>query len=127
MLDDGRALSRTVAFELKAAPGLESVEVPRLLLQPCGKRAKHGSCGGPGQFVGGCIRQGQMLTTTISDDGVGIDDRRSGRTGSPMCAATGVAGSPDDTFAFAARELREPGEIELSGRELTHSVVIVDG
>jgi two-component system, LytTR family, sensor kinase len=64
-----------LSFELKVAPGLDSVEVPRLLLQPLVENAlKHGLAAGRGNLSVDVSRQGKMLHYTISDDGVGIGD-----------------------------------------------------
>lgn len=66
-----------LSFELKVAPGLEAVEVPRLLLQPLVENAlRHGLPGGRGNLTVDVMRQGARLLYTISDDGVGIDDTR---------------------------------------------------
>src|SRR5882757_7173193 len=96
-----------LSFELKAAPGLESVEVPRLLLQPLVENAlKHGLAAGRGNLSVDVSRQGQMLHYTISDDGVGIDD-------TTIKAGTGLSNvrrrlellfPGTHTFALAARE-----------------------
>jgi two-component system, LytTR family, sensor kinase len=64
-----------LSFELNVAPGLDSVEVPRLLLQPLVENAlKHGLSAGRGNLTVDVARQGKMLHYTISDDGIGIDD-----------------------------------------------------
>jgi two-component system LytT family sensor kinase len=64
-----------LSFELKVAPGLGSVEVPRLLLQPLVENAlKHGLAAGRGNLSVDVSRQGKVLHYTISDDGTGIDD-----------------------------------------------------
>ena len=64
-----------LSFELNVAPGLDSVEVPRLLLQPLVENAlKHGLSAGRGNLTVDVARRGKMLHYTISDDGVGIDD-----------------------------------------------------
>jgi len=64
-----------LSFELKVAPGLDKVEVPRLLLQPLVENAlKHGLAGGRGNLSVDVSHQGTRLHYTISDDGVGISD-----------------------------------------------------
>jgi two-component system, LytTR family, sensor kinase len=64
-----------LSFELKVAPGLEAVEVPRLLLQPLVENAlRHGLPDGRGTLTVDVQRQGTNLFYTVSDDGVGIDD-----------------------------------------------------
>ncbi len=96
-----------LSFELKVAPGLDSVEVPRLLLQPLVENAlKHGLAAGRGNLSVDVSRQGKMLHYTISDDGVGIDD-------TAIKAGTGLSNVqrrlellfPEaHTFTLAARE-----------------------
>jgi LytS/YehU family sensor histidine kinase len=64
-----------LSFELKVEPGLDRVEVPRLLLQPLVENAlKHGLAGGHGNLCVDVTRHGSTLQYTISDDGVGIKD-----------------------------------------------------
>ena len=64
-----------LSFELKVEPGLDHVEVPRLLLQPLVENAlKHGLAGGHGNLWVDVARHGSTLQYTISDDGVGIKD-----------------------------------------------------
>jgi two-component system LytT family sensor kinase len=64
-----------LSFELKVAPGLETVEVPRLLLQPLVENAlRHGLPDGRGNLTVDVVRHGTMLLYTVSDDGVGIGD-----------------------------------------------------
>ena len=66
-----------LTFDLKVAPGLEGVEVPRLLLQPLVENAlRHGLPDGRGDLTVEVARQGPRLLYTISDSGVGIDDTR---------------------------------------------------
>jgi len=66
-----------LSFDLKVAPGLEAVEVPRLLLQPLVENAlRHGLPDGRGSLTVDVVRQGTMLLYTVRDDGVGIDDTR---------------------------------------------------
>jgi two-component system LytT family sensor kinase len=64
-----------LSFELKVAPGLDAVEVPRLLLQPLVENAlKHGLPGGRGHLWVDVARQGTRLHYAIIDDGEGIKD-----------------------------------------------------
>jgi two-component system, LytTR family, sensor kinase len=64
-----------LSFDLKVAPGLETVEVPRLLLQPLVENAlRHGLPAGRGNLTVVVARQGTTLHYTISDDGVGVKD-----------------------------------------------------
>lgn len=66
-----------LSFDLKVAPGLETLEVPRLLLQPLVENAlRHGLPDGRGNLTVDVAHQGTRLLYTISDDGVGIDDTR---------------------------------------------------
>jgi two-component system LytT family sensor kinase len=66
-----------LSFALSVAPGLETVEVPRLLLQPLVENAlRHGLPDGRGSLTVEVVREGTMLLYTVSDDGVGIDDTR---------------------------------------------------
>jgi two-component system LytT family sensor kinase len=66
-----------LSFELKVAPSLEGVEVPRLLLQPLVENAlRHGLPDGRGNLTVDVARQGTRLLYTIIDNGVGIDDTR---------------------------------------------------
>jgi two-component system, LytTR family, sensor kinase len=74
-----------LSFDLKVAPGLDRVEVPRLLLQPLVENAlKHGLPLGRGNLWVDVSRQGSSLLYTISDDGVGIVD-------ATMKAGTGLS------------------------------------
>jgi two-component system, LytTR family, sensor kinase len=64
-----------LSFSLQVAPGLEAVEVPRLLLQPLVENAlRHGLPDGRGSVVVEVARQGDRLCYAISDDGAGIKD-----------------------------------------------------
>ena len=66
-----------LSFNLKVAPGLEGVAVPRLLLEPLVENAlRHGLPDGRGDLTVEVARQGPRLLYTISDNGVGIDDTR---------------------------------------------------
>jgi signal transduction histidine kinase len=74
-----------LSFDLKVAPGLDGLEVPRLLLQPLVENAlKHGLPTGRGNLWVDVSRQGSSLLYTISDDGVGIVD-------ATMKAGTGLS------------------------------------
>ncbi|MDP9088331.1 MAG: histidine kinase [Pseudomonadota bacterium] len=64
-----------LSFELKVAPGLDRLEVPRLLLQPLVENAlKHGLADGRGNLCVEVTLDGSRLHYTISDNGVGIKD-----------------------------------------------------
>jgi signal transduction histidine kinase len=66
-----------LSFDLKVEPGLETVQVPRLLLQPLVENAlRHGLPDGRGHLTVDVARQGSVLFYTVRDDGVGIDDTR---------------------------------------------------
>jgi two-component system, LytTR family, sensor kinase len=64
-----------LSFDLKVAPGLEAVQVPRLLLQPLVENAlRHGLPAGRGNLCVDVTREGATLHYTVSDDGEGIKD-----------------------------------------------------
>jgi two-component system, LytTR family, sensor kinase len=64
-----------LSFELNVAPGLQSVQVPRLLLQPLVENAlRHGLPAGRGKLCVDVAREGATLHYTVSDDGEGIKD-----------------------------------------------------
>jgi two-component system LytT family sensor kinase len=64
-----------LSFELNVAPGLDAVEVPRLLLQPLVENAlRHGLPGGRGHVWVDVARHGKALRYSVSDDGEGIKD-----------------------------------------------------
>jgi two-component system, LytTR family, sensor kinase len=66
-----------LSFELKVAPGLDAVAVPRLLLQPLVENAlRHGLPDGRGNVRVTVERHGANLHYTVRDDGVGVDDTR---------------------------------------------------
>jgi len=60
-------------FHLEVEPGLESLTVPRLLLQPIVENAfKHGLAAGHGTLAVNVERVGARLRYTVSDDGAGL-------------------------------------------------------
>jgi two-component system, LytTR family, sensor kinase len=64
-----------LSFDLKVEPGLDTVQVPRLLLQPLVENAlRHGLPAGRGNLCVNVAREGAMLQYTVSDDGEGIKD-----------------------------------------------------
>jgi len=64
-----------ITFELDVEPGLESLTVPRLLLQPIVENAfRHGLREGRGWLSVEVRRTSGMLCYKISDDGTGIPD-----------------------------------------------------
>jgi two-component system, LytTR family, sensor kinase len=96
-----------LSFELNVAPGLESMQVPRLLLQPLVENAlRHGLPDGRGNVTVDVARQGPRLLYTVSDNGVGIDDTQM----KPGTGLSNVARRLDllfpgaHTFALAARQ-----------------------
>jgi LytS/YehU family sensor histidine kinase len=74
-----------LSFELEAEPGLETLAVPRLLLQPIVENAfRHGLGDGRGTLSVSVRRAGERLCYTISDDGVGL-------AGMPVNRGTGLS------------------------------------
>lgn len=102
-----------LSFRLKVAPGLEAVEVPRLLLQPLVENAlRHGLPDGRGTVEVEVAKSDARLLYTISDDGIGIGD-------SPVKPGTGLSN-------VARRlELLFPGahEFKLTARQPAGTVV----
>lgn len=71
----GERFRGQLAFELDVDPGLDSLEVPRLLLQPIVENAlEHGLAGGGGAVRVAVRRAGARLEYEVSDDGVGLAD-----------------------------------------------------
>jgi len=96
-----------LSFELNTHPGLDSVLVPRLLLQPLVENAlKHGLAGGRGTLTVDVSRQGDTLHYTVSDDGVGIGDAaiKPGTGLSNVQRRLELLFPGTHTFALAARE-----------------------
>jgi two-component system, LytTR family, sensor kinase len=94
-----------LSFDLKVAPGLEAVEVPRLLLQPLVENAlRHGLPDGRGNLSVDVARAGTKLLYTISDNGVGIDATRmkSGTGLSNVARRLELLFPGAHTFSFAA-------------------------
>lgn len=72
-------------FELQVEPGLESAQVPRMLLQPIVENGlRHGLQDGRGRVQVHVRRAGARLQYTVSDDGVGLPD-------SPLLRGTGLS------------------------------------
>ncbi len=94
-----------LSFDLKVAPGLEAVEVPRLLLQPLVENAlRHGLPSGRGGLTVDVSRQGTTLRYIVSDDGVGIDDNVKPGTGlSNVVRRLELLFPGAHTFTLAAR------------------------
>jgi two-component system LytT family sensor kinase len=96
-----------LSFELKVTSGLDSVQVPRLLLQPLVENAlKHGLAAGHGHLTVDVFRRDNVLHYTISDDGVGIDDTtiKPGTGLSNVQRRLELLFPGTHTFALAARE-----------------------
>jgi two-component system, LytTR family, sensor kinase len=102
-----------LAFEIAVDPGIEALQVPRLLLQPILENAlKHGLIEGRGWLRVEVRRAGPKLQYTVSDDGIGFSDQ-------PLVRGTGISN-------IARRlELLFPGEHELhfSSRQPRGAVV----
>ena len=97
----GERFRGQLAFEIEADPGIEGLQVPRLLLQPILENAlKHGLVDGRGWLRVEVRRDGQNLRYIVSDDGVGFSDQ-------PLVRGTGISN-------IARRlELLFPGKHEL--------------
>ena len=109
----GERFRGQLAFEIEADPGIEGLQVPRLLLQPILENAlKHGLVDGRGWLRVEVRRDGQNLRYIVSDDGVGFSD-------APLVRGTGISN-------IARRlELLFPGKHELifSSRQPRGAVV----
>jgi two-component system LytT family sensor kinase len=98
-----------LSFELDVEPGLDMLQVPRLLLQPIVENAfRHGLAGGRGCLWVAVRRSGARLTYTISDDGVGLPP-------TPLSRGTGLSNvarrlqllfGQEHELTYAAREPR---------------------
>jgi two-component system, LytTR family, sensor kinase len=98
-----------LSFELSVDPGLDLIEVPRLLLQPIVENAfRHGLAEGRGCLSVTVRRADQRVTYTVSDDGIGLG-------GAPLALGTGLSNVsrrlqllfPDaHALTFTAREPR---------------------
>lgn len=74
-----------LSLELDIEPALESLEVPRLLLQPLVENSiRHGLAGGRGNLSVQVRRNGQRLRYIIADDGIGLPS-------SPLRRGTGLS------------------------------------
>jgi LytS/YehU family sensor histidine kinase len=74
-----------LAFEIDVDPGIETLQVPRLLLQPILENAlKHGLIEGHGWLKVEVRCDGQKLEYTVSDDGIGFPDK-------PLARGTGIS------------------------------------
>jgi LytS/YehU family sensor histidine kinase len=98
-----------LSFELSVDPGLDLIQVPRLLLQPIVENAyRHGLADGRGCLSVTVRRTGQRITYTVSDDGVGL-------RAAPLERGTGLSNvarrlqllfADAHELTFAAREPR---------------------
>jgi two-component system LytT family sensor kinase len=65
-----------LAFEIEVDPGIETLRVPRLLLQPIVENAiRHGLQDGQGWLKVEVHHNGNRLQYTVSDDGVGLPEK----------------------------------------------------
>jgi signal transduction histidine kinase len=98
-----------LSFELSVDPGLDSIEVPRLLLQPIVENAfRHGLAEGRGSLAVCVRRSGSQVTYTVSDDGVGLSRAPPNRgTGlSNVSRRLNLLFPNEHELTFAAREPR---------------------
>ena len=73
----GERFRGRLTFQLDVEPGIESLTVPRLLLQPIVENAfRHGLAAGQGTLFVSVQRLGTRLRYTVSDDGVGVRDSK---------------------------------------------------
>jgi signal transduction histidine kinase len=73
-----------LSFELNVAPGLEAIQVPRLLLQPLVENAlRHGLPDGRGNLRVDVAHDGSQLRYLVSDDGAGTGE-------APVTLGTGL-------------------------------------
>ena len=96
-----------LAFEIEVDPGIETLRVPRLLLQPIVENAlRHGLKDGHGWLRVEVRRTGNQLHYTVSDDGIGLPEK-------PLERGTGLSNIsrrlellfPDShELAFGSRE-----------------------
>jgi two-component system LytT family sensor kinase len=74
-----------LAFEIEVDPGIETAQVPRLLLQPIVENAiRHGLTDGQGWLKVEVRCDGKRLEYTVSDDGAGFPDK-------PLVRGTGIS------------------------------------
>ena len=105
-----------LSFELSIGPALESLEVPRLLLQPIVENClRHGLAEGRGSLSVQVHRNARRLRYTVADDGVGLPS-------TPLRQGTGLSN-------VARRlELMFPGDHEftLASRSPRGTVVTLE-
>ena len=81
----GERFRGQLEYDLDVEPGLDAVQVPRLLLQPLVENAlKHGLAASGGRLSVTVRCRGDDLEYTVSDDGVGL-------AGTPLEHGTGLA------------------------------------
>jgi two-component system, LytTR family, sensor kinase len=98
-----------LTFVLNVAPGLDALQVPRLLLQPLVENAlRHGLPAGRGNLRVDVARQGTMLLYSVSDDGEGIKDTviKPGTGLSNVARRLELLFPGDHTFTLAPRSPR---------------------
>jgi two-component system LytT family sensor kinase len=98
-----------LCFELNVSPGLETVQVPRLLLQPLVENAlRHGLPTGHGNLCVDVQLEGNRLHYTVSDDGAGIGDGaiKAGTGLSNVARRLELLFPNEHTLALARREPR---------------------
>ena len=95
-----------LTFELHVAPHLESIKVPRLLLQPLVENAlRHGLIQGRGNLTVDVQRHGGQVRYVVSDDGVGMreGDLKHGTGLSNVARRLELLYPGAHSFALAAR------------------------
>jgi hypothetical protein len=105
-----------LTFRIDVEPGLELIQVPRLLLQPLVENAvRHGLREGHGWLQVDVRRKGQRLQYTVSDDGTGLPQ-------TPIAPGTGLSN------ISRRLELLFPGDytFDLAARAPRGAVVTID-
>jgi two-component system, LytTR family, sensor kinase len=111
----GERFRGQLTFEIGIEPGLETLQVPRLLLQPIVENAlRHGLTDGRGWVQVDVRRDGRRLKYTVSDDGTGFPS-------TPVMRGTGISN------ISRRLELLFPGDhtLEFSTRQPHGAVVTV--
>ena len=111
----GERFRGQLTFEIEIEPGLEMLQVPRLLLQPIVENAlRHGLSEGRGRVQVDVRHDGRRLKYTVSDDGAGFPD-------TPILRGTGISN------ISRRLELLFPGEhaLEFGTRQPRGAVVTV--
>ncbi len=107
-----------LTIEVDVEPALESLKVPRLLIQPIVENAlKHGLANGRGSLRVEVRRQGDRLTCLVADNGVGI--------ASPIRMGTGLSNvSHRLELLFPAAHDFEIGPQEPTGTRVWFSIPV---